>query len=529
MDTTLTTKNCYFDHHIDRTFKPPNQEHVLLEPKGRRLFWNLKFNYPGIYNLRIQFYLPNKVSKIPKKTIEVGIWCSNESKELVRYNRKSINVNDPTQRYVWFDMGSYNIQKVGVKQFYLERLKSGKPFGISKICLEYCESSEEDFEENLDANHNYEHKYLELNKEINEKLKGFHQKLMEELNTYYEENGIVVEEKEKPKILVPEVELDLSDIDSSEVVDISDNFKLDDYKSGITNMYVEDKYSNLETVPESSKINLKSLLPEGITHMVEEVVPKNEEERKIMYHAEPAYVFIHSPVEMEEIGGIYREIKITKHEYYTYYTVGFSGGHIGFVLDGKKGYIKMELDASSDICSIIDKHPASIVSENGKVNVRYPHEFKTNTNYKLFIRTKLMTLVGQLHTVYYCYFEQANKKGWKLVGAIAKIGTHTLETVSSSIENVDCVNGHLYTRKLQIRNTWLFDKNRNGTLVQDVTFISKDPNNSNITVGKNNTLELQIGGRVSDDNKQSSQDVSLVVTGREKIPKIPWESVELSD
>lgn len=541
MDTTLSTKNCYFDHHIDRTFKPTNKDLVLLESKGRRLYWNLKFNYPGKYNLRIQLYLPPHVSKIYKKTIETGIWSNNEVKELVRNNRRDIVVNDITQRYIWFDMGTYDIQKVGIKQFYLEKCKSGKSFGVAKICFEYCESPDEDFEDetkpinNSDLNSN---KYMQLNKEIGQKIHSFHDNLMNELNTYYKQNNMIPLDNtctdetipiNKIEIVNDDIIKETDDIISmSELVDLTDDFSLSNYEFGVNNMYDEDKYYNLETISSPDKVHIKSLLPPGISYMIDEIVPTTDMEIKSMYHAEPALIIMQLSDDTKDIAGIYRELKVIKHEHYTYYTIGFSGGHIGIVLDGKKGYINMELDASSNICSILDKHPKSCVIKNGKVSIQFPYNFKENVKYKFFIKTKDMNLVGKQHTCYYCYFEQSNKKGWNLVGIIAKIGIHTLNTISSSIENIGCINGHLYTRKLQISNTWKFDKNRMGQFISDTSFIAKDPNNSKFTLCKNNVLEIQIGGRVANIDKQSTQDITMILNEHEKIPNVPWDLVEFS-
>ena len=55
-----------------------------------------------------------------------------------------------------------------------------------------------------------------------------------------------------------------------------------------------------------------------------------------------------------------------------------------------------------------------------------------------------MNLVGKLHTVYSCYFGKANKSGWNLVGTIAKLGQHKLNVITSSIENIDCVNDRMW-------------------------------------------------------------------------------------
>lgn len=584
METSFNTQNSYFDHRIDRLFKPPNQEYVMLIPKGRKLFWHLKFNYPGLYNLRIQLYMPKNNNRLYSKSIESGFWTPGEIKKHNRHNLHDIYVNDKSQRLVWFDMGSFNIETPGAKQFYIEKLRSGKPFGVAKICFEYCDNVE-----------NINSKLQPHVKDINKKMKTYHDKLMEELNVYYKDHNMLThcddtnnnttnDESDYVNVdetldddyvdTVEDSSIEISNVDSTdetsnnlnvnetvkdetstiepvienikvETVDASDvnknqpvinipkpphhHINVKSFESGIHNIYMDEKYDVESNNTQKENVKVSSLLPCGVTGMIEEIVPVDEFERKELYHAKPAFLLSQSPENIEEIGGIYRELKVMKHEQYTYYTVSFSGGHVGLVLDGKHGYIKMELESSPDICSVIDKHPNAVTTENGKVNVVLPYHFKEGTKYKIFIRTKHIALAKKIHTVYYCYFEHTKTKKWRFLGAIAKPGEHELKTVNTSIENIDSINGHLYTRKLRIGNTWVFDKDKHGKLISNMTFIAKDPSNSTVFLTNNNRIELQIGGKVAGDTKESKTEFEITGHETTKIPNVPWESIDHYD
>jgi hypothetical protein len=548
MDTTLSTNNCYFDYYIDRFNKPTNPEYVMLIPKGRRLFWNLKFNYPGKYNLRIQLYIPSNQSNLKKKSIAAGFWTSGETKISERYNAKEIYNNDISQPLVWYDMGSYDVTKIGVKCFYIEKLRSKKTFGISKICFEYCENG------------------TEQSDEVKKHTMTLHDKIMKELYAYYSEHKMLeeVQETNHPEesenfntaqknydvsttkqinissnnIIhnhdIPKTNLDSNDDvinsvfeeDNTEKPIVQNDFKLQDYEPNTTHIYKEDDYVKAVPIETSSKLNMGNLLPKGVKFMIEEIVPENDEEKEKMYHAKPAFLFTTASEVINEIGGLYREMKVTKHVHFTLYTMSFPGVFVNMVYDDSNGYISFEVGKSDEKCSLIDKNPKSSVKAINNVQIAYPHHFKEGVNYKIFIRTKTMILSEKEHTVYYLYFGVVKNSKWTFVGAIARPGKHNANSLCSSIENVGNLNGHLYMRKLVTGNTWIFDKDKNSTLINNMTFINQDPNNSNAKIYKHNRIELQIGGKYGGVTKNLKEEFSLTTTGKECAPVVPWESVD---
>jgi hypothetical protein len=560
MDTTLSTKNSYFDYYIDRSDKPDNQDYTMLTPKGRRLFWNLKFNYPGKYNLRIQLYMPSNLSKLKKKSVAAGFWTSGETKLSERCNVKEINNNDTTQPLFWYDIGSYDVTKVGVKCFYIEKLRSGNPFGISKICFEYCEDGTEEFDN-------------EESDELKKHTMTLHDKIMKELYTYYNEHDMLEEVEETNQVVElnefenidttqkvvnvnTETPISISssndirheDSNSEEKMGLDSNddvvnsvfkedapqktivknndFKLQDYEPDTKHIYKKNNYVKPEPVNTSSKLDMGNLLPKGLKFMIDEIVPNNEEERETMYHAKPAFLFTKADETIDEIGGVYREMKVTKHVHFTLYTMSFPGVFANMVYDESNGYISFEIGKPDEKCSLIDNNPKSSVTATNNIQITYPYQFKEGINYKVFIRTKTMMLYETEHTVYYLYFGIAKNSKWNFVGAVARPGKHNPNSVSSSIENVGTFNGHLYTRKLVTGNTWVFDKCKNSTLINSMTFVSQDPNNSYVQIYKNNRIELQIGGRYGGDYKDLKQEFLLSITGKKHVPTVPWDSVD---
>ena len=137
-----------------------------------------------------------------------------------------------------------------------------------------------------------------------------------------------------------------------------------------------------------------------------------------------------------------------------------------------------------------------------------------------------MKIAGIEQTVYYCYFGPKKSSGWRYVGAIAKPGKVDETILGSSIENIGNYNGHLYERKLATGNTWVFDINKNGMYINNMTYATKDPNNSLIARYKDNRIEMQIGARFGGLMKESKEDVKFIVTGKEKKPAVPWNSVD---
>jgi hypothetical protein len=553
MDTTLSTQNSYFDYYVDRSEKPANPDYVMLTPKGRRLFWNLKFNYPGRYNLRIQLYMPSNLSKLNHKSIAAGFWTSGETKLSERYNVKEINNNDTSQPLVWYDMGSYNITKVGVKCFYIEKLRAGKSFGVSKICFEYCQDGTEEFNS-------------EESDEVKKHTITLHDKIMKELYTYYREHKMLeeVEETNQPEEYenvdivqkdagvntakpisissddviyehaIPEKDLGLDSDDDNSVFEentteksvTQNDFKLQDYDPNITQIYKEDDYVKAEPVKTLSKLDMSNLLPKGVKFMIEEVIPKNDEEREMMYHAKPAFLFTKAGETIDEIGGVYREMKVTKHVHFTLYTMSFPGVFVNMVYDDSNGYISFEVGKPDEKCSLIDNNPKSSVKAANKIQITCPYQFKEGVNYKIFIRTKTLMLSEKEHTVYYLYFGIAKNSKWNFVGAVARPGKHNADSLCSSIENVGNFNGHLYTRKLATGNTWVFDKNKKSTLINSMTFVNQDPNNSDVRTYKHNRIELQIGGKYGGVTKNLKQEFLVTVTTKDKTPIVPWESVD---
>lgn len=484
MDTTLNTKNCYFDYRIDRKSKPTTTDFSLMEMKDRKLFWNLKFNYPGKFNLRVQLHMPEELNELSKNSIEAGIWGPGEKKLNPRTNLHPIHNNDSSHRLVWFNMGTFNIANAGLKYFYIAKLKSGHPFGIAKVCFEYIESGNEEYEVPTDE--------------------------------------LVFDDTETGTI-------EGSHINLSEMDDVELDFDLNNFEAKPDNVYVKDTFARHEG-PLVDHEHPRNLLPKGISKMIEEVVPHNEPEREALYHAEPAFLLTLTPSTINEVGGLYREMRVTKHEPYSYYTLRFSGGHVGMVYDGDKGYLKLEVEQdpnSEQKCTVMDKNPNSGIEESDeKVVINFTHNFKPDVNYKIFIRIKYMQIAGVEQTVYYCYFARKKDSNWRYVGGIAKPGKIPETILGSSIENIGSVNGHLYERRLATGNTWIFDTNKYGLYVNEMTYVAKDPNNSIIMPYKDNRVEMQIGGRYGGIMMEQKDDFKFIVTGKEKTPKVPWDSVE---
>lgn len=492
MDTTLSTRNCYFDYGIDRKQKPTSGDYTMLEKDNRKMFWNLKFNYPGTYNLRIQLHMPEKLNVLPSGTLEAGVWGPGEVKQSTRTNLHPIHNNDASHRLVWFNMGTFKIDNPGLKFFFVGKsrpahsMKHGPAFGVANICFEYHESGNEEY-------------------------------------------GSPPEELEFDDTETGELETATDIVDELHAAEMDP--ELENYEAKPHNIYVKDTFARHDA-PLKERAQPRHILPKGIVKMIEEVVPHTDEEKTALYHAEPAFLFTQTPSSIGTVGGLYRELKVTKHAPYTYYALKFSSGHVGLVLDGDNGYIKLEIEQDGDSgqkCTVIDKHPSSGEDEDDdRVCINYTYKFKQGINYKLFIRIKYMKISGIEQTVYYCYFGPKKSSGWRFVGAIAKPGKVDETVLGSSIENIGNYNGHLYERKLATGNTWVFDTNKNGLYVNNMTYATKDPNNSLITRYKDDRVEMQIGARYGGLMKESKEDVKFIITGKERKPSVPWDSVEKS-
>lgn len=540
MDSTFGTQYAYFDNKIDRKDKPDNEKYVMLEPKGRKLFWNFRFNYPGTYNLRIQLYLPDNVKAMGKKTIEAGFWGSGERKYGNRFNTKNIYNNDSSHRYIWFNMGTYYVSSVGTKCFYIEKMRQGKPFGVSKICFEYCQNGNEDLVVNdID----------DVDEDVINKM-TLHEKLLSDLRKYYENHHMHKSEFEEKKTDTEKTEsingIDTdtlekeTDTDTLEKETDNDTLEKDieldsdgescltNYISNNVNIYGTKKSDSSDTKPPSNFI-LRNLLPRGINTMIDEIVPTTSDEIESMYVAQPSFLYCKfgDIIDINKIGGVYREMTVTKHVEYTYYTFNIPGGHIGLVLDGKNGYFNMEvLDSSSGKSCVTDKHP---VAKDNKLSnsstICYPYQLKQGIKYKLFIRARHIDVNDKPNTVYSCYFGIASKKQWIYIGTIDRPGKHYIKEVGSSIENREGINGHLYTRMLKVENTWVYDDNETGHFINNIRYIANDTSNSAIHPNLNKgNIEIQIGGRSHDSNKISEMDYIINIPSKLKAPVVPWSS-----
>lgn len=238
---------------------------------------------------------------------------------------------------------------------------------------------------------------------------------------------------------------------------------------------------------DKTKVELKNhlisahMLLKGINGFVEEVIPVNEREEISMYHASPAYGLTRFSVdENNSLGGFYRELMVDKHVQFTYYTIGFTGGHIGLVFDGKKSQVNLNIWNSNDgNASIFDKHPDAEVKEvsNG-VCIYHPYMLKEGTKYKFFVRVRFVKINNTSHTVYSCYFGLAKTSFWKYIGTISRPGNHGIKHIGSSIENIGAYNGHLYTRSMLIGNNWIFDSHHKGHYCTDLITVVTDNTNT---------------------------------------------------